>query len=381
LNLGVPRRSVRRVRGRLAAVIALALVLVTGAAAARQADEWTVSITSTPSSVVAGGTFTVSATVTYTYATNNDITLIVQLPDGTPMSTTFNGLSGSQSVSYQVTAPQNAAPGTDLNSTASSTSGYPPFPPSASATTVVVNPPPAISISATPSASQVPLGGTASFAVSATNTGSSPLADVVISNQSGVHWTNEAMSQTGGPGFSCSHPNPFDTNCQISSFPAGATATFTASAVADPTSATIGEILNARFFVFLGGATGGQVYSSAVSSLQVVAATPPTTTTTPAPPAPPPPPTTTTTTATTTTSTTTTTPTPAPAPPCRVPNVRGLKLAAAQTVLALRNCYVAVSSAFSAKVRKGRIVRQSDPPGAKLRSGSVVHIVVSRGRR
>ena len=64
------------------------------------------------------------------------------------------------------------------------------------------------------------------------------------------------MSQTGGLA-SRARTRTLDTNCQISSFPAGATATFTASAVADQASATIGETLNARFFVFLGGATSG----------------------------------------------------------------------------------------------------------------------------
>ena len=248
--------------------------------------------------------------------------------------------------------------------------------------TIVVNPPPSISISATPSASQIPLGGSVSFAVSATNTGSSPIADVVVSHVSGVHWTNEAMSQTGGPGFSCSHPNPFDTNCQVSSFPAGATATFTASAVADHASATIGEILNSRFFVFLGGATSGPVYSSTVSSLQVVAATPPTPTT----PAPPPPPRSTTTGATTTSSTTTTTtsttttPESSPEPVCRVPLLTGLTITAARRAAVARRCKLAVSYAPSKTVPKGKVARQSPLRGTRMTPGATIHVVVSRGR-
>jgi hypothetical protein len=287
-----------------------------------------------------------------------------------------------------------------------------------------------ITISASSGATQVQQGGSASFSVTATNVSGADVSDVWISNMLGLHWSSESMGQTGGPAADqCEHPNNFDTNCHWATFPANATVTFSASATASP-SATIGEILNSRFFVFLTGSPSGATDSGSVVSLQVVA---------PAPPPPPPPPqrvtlgvaiigpgtvscgvapcngsidlgTSVTLTAApagsavfsgwsgacsgnTTTctivmdSSKTVTATfdslpPPPSPPiCHVSNLRGLTLAAARAALAAGNCYVAVSSAFSAKVRKGRVVRQSAPPGTKLPSGSVVHIVVSRGRR
>jgi hypothetical protein len=212
---------------------------------------------------------------------------------------------------------------------------------------------------------------------------------VWVSHISGVHWTNEGMSQTGGPGFSCSHPNVFDTNCQIGSFPAGATATFTASAVADPSSATIGEILNARFFVSLGASPSGAVYTGTVVSLPVVAATPATTTTATTTAPPPPPPTTTTgstTTTTTTTITTTATPTttvpaPTPEPVCRVPLLTGLTVSAARHAVAARHCKLAVVYVLSRTVPKGKIVRESPARGTRMTPGATVHVAVSRGRR
>jgi List-Bact-rpt repeat protein/PASTA domain-containing protein/uncharacterized protein DUF11 len=295
----------------------------------------------------------------------------------------------------------------------------------------------AISISASPSANQVELGGSVSFSVTATNTGPTAIDKVWVSHISGVHWTNEAMSQTGGPGFSCSHPNVWDTNCQIASFPAGATVTFTASASADQASATIGEILNARFFVFLGDVPSGGVYTGTVVSLPVVAAAPP-----PPPPPPPPPqrvtlgvttvgpgtvscgvapcngsidlgasvtltaaptgsgvfsgwtgacsgvaPTCTLVmdSAKTVTATFESPPPPPPTPPqppCVVPSLLGQTVAHARAAAAGRHCGLAVSkTVFSKNVLKGRVITQTPRPSTHLGNGATISVVVSRGRR
>ena len=109
---------------------------------------------------------------------------------------------------------------------------------------------------------------------------------------------------------------------------------------------------------------------------------PPTPTPPPAPqpsPAPPPPP----------------QPNPAPSPPlpspqprppaqlrCLVPNVRGKTVAQARSMLAARRCALGrVNRAFSAHVRRGKIISQSRRPGLRLRRGTRVNVVVSRGRR
>jgi ABC-type oligopeptide transport system substrate-binding subunit len=91
-------------------------------------------------------------------------------------------------------------------------------------------------------------------------------------------------------------------------------------------------------------------------------------------------------------------PAPAPAPPppqtppppnpppaqvrCVVPNVRGKTVAQARRVLASRRCALGkVTRAYSARVKTGRIIRQSRRPAARLPRGTRVHVVVSRGRR
>jgi hypothetical protein len=71
-----------------------------------------------------------------------------------------------------------------------------------------------------------------------------------------------------------------------------------------------------------------------------------------------------------------------PRPRCVVPNVRGKSTAQARRMLAARRCALGrVTRAYSAKVRRGRIIRQSRRPGIRLPRGTRVHVVVSRGRR
>jgi subtilisin family serine protease len=95
----------------------------------------------------------------------------------------------------------------------------------------------------------------------------------------------------------------------------------------------------------------------------------------PQPPAPPPP----------------APPSPPPPPPvrpptpvvrCVVPNVKGKTLRTARATLTRRRCRLGrVTRAHSARVRTGRIVRQSRRPGVRLPRGTRVNVVVSRGKR
>jgi beta-lactam-binding protein with PASTA domain len=67
---------------------------------------------------------------------------------------------------------------------------------------------------------------------------------------------------------------------------------------------------------------------------------------------------------------------------CIVPNVKGKTLRTARTTLTRRRCRLGrVTRAYSAKVRTGRIIRQSRRPGARLARGTRVNVVVSRGKR
>jgi len=71
-----------------------------------------------------------------------------------------------------------------------------------------------------------------------------------------------------------------------------------------------------------------------------------------------------------------------PRPRCVVPNVRGKTPSQARKLLAARRCALGrVTRAYSAKVKSGRIIRQSRRPGARLPRGTRVKVVVSRGRR
>ena len=78
----------------------------------------------------------------------------------------------------------------------------------------------------------------------------------------------------------------------------------------------------------------------------------------------------------------------APRPPsvgsqrCRVPSVVRMSLAAARQALRRAHCRVGVvSRAYSRRVARGRVIAQAPRPGATLRSGARVRLVVSSGRR
>jgi thermitase len=81
-------------------------------------------------------------------------------------------------------------------------------------------------------------------------------------------------------------------------------------------------------------------------------------------------------------------PPPPPAAPaatpvrCVVPKLKGRTLRQARSLLAAKRCRLGlVKRAHSAKVKKGRIVKQSRRPGVRLARGTRVGVLISRGRR
>ena len=96
----------------------------------------------------------------------------------------------------------------------------------------------------------------------------------------------------------------------------------------------------------------------------------------PPPPSPPPPP-----------GAPPPSPPPASPPPpaatrdCRVPRVIGLRLVRARTAIKRANCSVGRIRSIRSRAARGRVVRQSPRAGARLRRGTRVLLVVSRGRR
>jgi hypothetical protein len=67
---------------------------------------------------------------------------------------------------------------------------------------------------------------------------------------------------------------------------------------------------------------------------------------------------------------------------CKVPNVKGMTLAAAKRDLKAGGCALGkVKTAFSPKVKKGRVISQSQRPGKTLGAAGKVNLVVSKGRK
>jgi eukaryotic-like serine/threonine-protein kinase len=65
-----------------------------------------------------------------------------------------------------------------------------------------------------------------------------------------------------------------------------------------------------------------------------------------------------------------------------VPNVKRKTVAQARRLLASKRCALGrIKRAYSTKVRRGRIISQSLRPGARVRRGTRVNVVVSRGKR
>jgi len=69
-------------------------------------------------------------------------------------------------------------------------------------------------------------------------------------------------------------------------------------------------------------------------------------------------------------------------PPCKVPNVRGRKLAVARSAITKAHCRVGkVRRKASKTVKRGRVVSQAPRAGRTLPNRSKVNLVVSRGRK
>jgi hypothetical protein len=67
---------------------------------------------------------------------------------------------------------------------------------------------------------------------------------------------------------------------------------------------------------------------------------------------------------------------------CKVPNLKNLTLRAAARELAGGDCTRGkVSYAYSPKVKKGRVMKQSARPGKTLKAGASVNLVISRGKK
>jgi eukaryotic-like serine/threonine-protein kinase len=67
---------------------------------------------------------------------------------------------------------------------------------------------------------------------------------------------------------------------------------------------------------------------------------------------------------------------------CKVPKVKGKKLAAAKTAIRHAHCGVGkITKAFSTKVRKSRVVSTKPRAGTRHGAGTKVRLVVSKGRR
>jgi PASTA domain len=67
---------------------------------------------------------------------------------------------------------------------------------------------------------------------------------------------------------------------------------------------------------------------------------------------------------------------------CKVPSLKNLTLKAATRELTAGDCARGkVAYAYSAKVRKGRVVSQSARPGRTLKAGAKVNVVISKGRK
>jgi hypothetical protein len=80
-------------------------------------------------------------------------------------------------------------------------------------------------------------------------------------------------------------------------------------------------------------------------------------------------------------------PPPPPPPPqsvrnCVVPNVMGNTLRAAKAALRKRRCSAGrIARAYSAKVKRGRVMAQTPRAGTRLPVGRRVRLTVSRGRK
>ena len=67
---------------------------------------------------------------------------------------------------------------------------------------------------------------------------------------------------------------------------------------------------------------------------------------------------------------------------CVVPNVKGKTIVQARRLLSSKRCALGrVTRTYSAKIKRGKIIKQSRRPGVRLARGTRINVVVSRGRR
>jgi subtilisin family serine protease len=70
------------------------------------------------------------------------------------------------------------------------------------------------------------------------------------------------------------------------------------------------------------------------------------------------------------------------APVCNVPRLRNLTVVGAKRLLVKRGCRLGrVTRAYSRRVRRGRVIAQKRTPGLRLKRGTKIAVVLSRGRR
>ena len=74
-------------------------------------------------------------------------------------------------------------------------------------------------------------------------------------------------------------------------------------------------------------------------------------------------------------------PKPKPVLLCVVPKLKGLTLAKARLKVKRAHCTLAVKGVHLAAVKLGRISSQSPRPGARVKRGSRLHVVISLGAR
>ncbi len=69
-------------------------------------------------------------------------------------------------------------------------------------------------------------------------------------------------------------------------------------------------------------------------------------------------------------------------PQCIVPNLRNKTLSAAKGALRAANCQLGkLTKAFSSSIKKGRVIKQAKPAGARLPNGTKIGLTISKGRR
>ena len=224
-------------------------------------------------------------------------------------------------------------------------------------------------------------GGTSSATSNATGivagVATSPPRNVSLPAIAGIAQEGQTLSATLGNwsgrqpisfSYQWQRCDPSGTNCSTIAGASGGTYTLTTP--------DIGYTL--RFLVLATNADGsGSALSppTALVGTRTIAAAPPPPPPPPAvtPPAPPP--------AQPTPRTPRTTPRAPRRRTCLVPNVRGKPLATARRALARAGCRTGkIRRAYSTRVKRGRVIGQRPRAGARLRRGTRVSLLVSRGR-